>query len=167
MAKGELARLGIIGTIIESVSIIILSGRESMIRIRKILVFVGVWLLFVGASSPAYSFENGTILHVADSPELYFVVNGYAAPIPSQKVFDCLGLKKNRKARISRGQLDGMPKTAFLIRGSDRQLYRVDGDYRRLVPNKKVYHKKGFNENEVIGVQDGALMCLPKGPPLH
>lgn len=117
----------------------------------------------------AASLENGTVLNVEGAPGFYLYVNGYASPIPSPDVYQCMGLwkKKTRNVKISKQQLDSMPKTAFLIRGSDRKVYRVDGSTRRLVPNAEVFRKLAFNEREVIDVADNTINCIKEGPPLH
>lgn len=125
--------------------------------------------VFAAGIVNAASLENGMVLNVEGAPGYYIYVNGYASPIPSPEVYQCMGLwkKKTRNVKISKQQLDSMPKTAFLIRGSDRKVYRVDGSTRRLVPNAQVFKKLAFNEREIIEVADNTINCIKEGPPLH
>lgn len=127
---------------------------------------MGILLSGLAAAALAGPWGNGTIVQVRGSGDAYFVVNGYAAKVPSGKVFDCMGLRKNRSAKVTEGELAAMPKTAFLIRGGDGKVYRVDGDIRRHVSSKQAFRSKGFNEAEVIQVNDKVLSCIPEGPPI-
>jgi hypothetical protein len=135
---------------------------------KKVMFIAVVCVLFCGLSVAALAgpWGNGTIIQVRGSGDAYFVVNGYAAKVPSGKVFKCMGLNKNRNAKVTESELAAMPKTAFLIRGSDGKVYRVDGDIRRYVSSKAVFHSKGFNESEIIEVNDGVFSCIPEGPPI-
>ena len=128
-----------------------------------------VLAVFTAGFANAAGLENGTVLNVKGSPAYFLYINGYASLIPSPEVYQCLGLWKERtpKTKISQQQLDSMPKTAFLIRGSDRKVYRVNGKIRRLVPNGEVFKKLGFNEKEIIEVTDSAINCINEGPPLQ
>lgn len=111
--------------------------------------------------------KNGTVLRVEGSPDIYYYHNGYAEHVPSMKVFNCMGLSKYRSVTISHMELKSLPKSALLIRGSDQKVYRIDGEHKRHVPNLQVFRKKGFNEQEVIPVADGVIMCIPQGPPIR
>ena len=111
--------------------------------------------------------ENGVVLNVAGDSAYYLHINGYAAHIPSPAVYKCMELENSRIVKISRKQLDNMPKTAFLIRGSSNRVYRVTGDTKRHVPNQDVFKRLGFNELEIISVTDQALECIKLGPPLQ
>ncbi len=137
-----------------------------MLNKKVLLLLLSV---FAAGFANAAGLENGTVLNVKGSPAYFLYINGYASPIPSPEVYQCLGLWKDRtpKAKISQQQLDSMPKTAFLIRGSDRKVYRVNGSIRRLVPNGDVFKKLGFNEREIIEVADKSINCIKEGPPLQ
>ena len=139
-----------------------------MKRLNKGLLLL-VLSLFAAGIVHAADFKNGTVLNVKGSPAYYLYNNGYAPLIPSPEVFQCMGLwkDKTRTVEISKQQLDSMPKSAFLIRGSDRKVYRVDGTIRRHVPNAQVFKKLAFNEREVIEVSDITVNCIKEGPPLH
>lgn len=130
-------------------------------------LFAMAMLCLAAGNVAGSGLPNGTVFNVPGAPELYLSINGYAAHIPSMRVYQCMGLEKNRSAKVSQHQLNAMPKTAFLIRGSDRRIYRVDGEIKRHVPNLKVFRKKGFNEGQVIDTSDRAVACIAEGPPLH
>lgn len=137
----------------------------------KRLLLAGIMALALTSLQPpspqAASWKNGTILQIQGAPEIYYVINGYAAHVPSMTVYNCMGLSKYRQATITSGELKQMPKTAFLIKGGGDRIFRVDGEYRRHVPNLQVFRKKGFNEQEIINVSDNVLRCIPEGPPLR
>ena len=134
--------------------------------LRKALLSIVV-IFFVAGNGNAAGLENGTVLNVGGEKAFYYYINGYAAHIPSPPVYQCLELEKHPLVRITQAQLENMPKTAFLIRASDGQVYRVDGDTRRRVPNSDVFKKLGFNEEEVIDVTDEARNCIKNGPRLR
>ncbi len=132
-------------------------------------LFLLVLSVFAAGIANAAGLENGTVINVKGSPAYYLYVNGYAALIPSPEVYQCMGLWKDRtpKAKISQQQFESMPKTAFLIRGSDRKVYRVNDIIRRLVPNGEVFRKLGFKEQQITEVSDLTINCIKEGPPLQ
>ena len=129
-------------------------------------LMVLVLIVFAVGIANAAGWKNGMVLNVQGGSGLYYYINGYAPLIPSPAVYQCMGLGK-RTVEITKQQLDSMLKTAFLIRGSDRKVYRVDGVTKRLVPNEQVFKKLGFNEREIIDVTDNVINCIKKGPPLQ
>ena len=140
-----------------------------MKMLNKGLLFLVFLSVFVDGIVNAAGFKNGTVLILQEGLGYYYYINGYASVIPSPEVYQCMGLwkEKTRTAKITKQQLDSMPKTAFLIRGSDRKVYRVNGSIRRLVPNGEVFKKLGFNEREIIEVSDITIDCIKEGPPLQ
>lgn len=127
-------------------------------------------LVVLFLSTPVLSnaaMKNGTIIQVSGSPALYYAINGYAAHIPSPRVYNCMQLNTHKRQTITPQQLNSMPKTAFLVKGSNNNIYRIDGEFRRHVPNMQVYRRLGFNEREIIHVSDSVISCIPKGPDLR
>jgi hypothetical protein len=111
--------------------------------------------------------RSGTIIRVTGKPALYYVINGYAAHIPTMTVFKCMDLDRHRQVNVSQRQLRNMPKTALLIRGNNERIYLIDGESRRHITNIGAFRRLGFHEDEIISVDKRALRCIRKGPPLN
>ncbi len=110
---------------------------------------------------------NGTIIQVPGNERLYYVINGYAAHIPSPAVMQCLQLGKAGKVMVTQEELNKMPKSSFLVEGGDGKIYRVDGDVKRHVPNMDVFKKLGFNSSMVLHLPAAMVDCIRTGTPLH
>ncbi len=138
-----------------------------MNHLKKLTFFLllTVALCFSGQAIAGYA--NGTVLQVSGDNALYYVINGYAALIPSPRAFQCLQLGGHKKVTVSREQLQAMPKTAFLIKGGDNRIFRIDGEQKRLVPDMNTFRRLGFNDGEVIHLPQAMVNCLPKGPALR
>lgn len=119
------------------------------------------------AGSASAQIASGTLLNVPGDTALYFVINGYAAHVPSVKVSQCLQLPGHEVQKVTRAQLDSLPKTSFLVEGGDGKIYRVDGDRKRLVPNMDVFKRLGFNDAQVMHLPAAMVNCIPDGTPLH
>lgn len=138
-----------------------------MHQLKKTAFFSLLAAVLLYSAHAFAGFPNGTVLQVTGNDALYYVINGYAAHIPSIKVFQCMRLDSRRKVMISQEQMQAMPRTAFLIEGGDGRIYRVDGEYKRHVPNLDVFRRLGFNDAEVIHISADMVNCIPKGPPLR
>jgi hypothetical protein len=124
--------------------------------------------VFFAISTSGYAaMNNGSLIQVPGSPSIYYLINGYAAHIPSVRVLECLRLKGKKIENISNDELNKLPKTAFLVKGSGNNIYRIDGESKRLVPNMQVFRRLGFNNDEIIHISDDMLNCIPKGPNLN
>lgn len=137
-------------------------------RALKTQLFFAILVVLLLSCCPAYAqYNNGTIVQVIGDPALYYVINGYAAHIPSIKVFQCMQLERNKKVMITSEQLQSMPKTAFLIEGGDGKIYRVHEQYKRHIPNPQVFKKLKYNDAGVIHIPANQVSCIPDGPPLY
>ena len=133
--------------------------------IKTALIACACLLTFAGSATAQVA--SGTLLNVPGDSALYFVINGYAAHVPSPKVYQCLQLPGHDVQKITRAQLDSLPKTSFLVEGGDGHIYRVDGDRKRLVPNMDVFKRLGFNDAQVMHLPAAMVNCIPNGTPLH
>jgi hypothetical protein len=138
-----------------------------MNHVKKLTLFLllAATLCFSGQAMAGYA--NGTVLQVSGDNALYYVINGYAALVPSPRVFQCLQLGSNQKVMINREQLQAMPRTAFLVQGGGNRIYRIDGEYKRLVPDMNTFRRLGFNNGEIIHLAPAMVDCIPKGPALR
>ena len=123
--------------------------------------------LFLGSEPAVAGHANGTILQVPGNERLFYVINGFAAHIPSPAVMRCLRLSDAHKVMISQEEINRMPKSPFLIEGGDGKIYRVDGDVKRHVPNLEVFKKLGFTSSMVLHLTPEMVNCLRTGTPLH
>ena len=141
-------------------------GLIKMTMLKKLaLSFGGILALASFASAGGY--DNGTIVKVAGDSALYYMINGYAAHVPSPAVFQCLALADHPVKIIGRDQLNAMAKASFLIEGGNGKIYRVDGDRKRWVPNLNVFKRLGFNDAQVIHMTPDMVNCIPEVTPLH
>jgi hypothetical protein len=137
-----------------------------MSAIKTLLIAAAALLTFAGATN-AGQLASGTLLNVPGDTALYFVINGYAAHVPSPKVSQCLQLPGHEVVKVTKAQLDAMPKTPFLVEGGDGKIYRVDGERKRLVPNMDVFNRLGFKNEQVMHLPAAMVNCIPDGTPLH
>ena len=136
-----------------------------MSMIKTALIAFACLLTFAGSATAQIA--SGTLLNVPGDSALYFVINGYAAHVPSPAVSQCLQLPGHEVQKVTRAQLDTLPKTSFLVEGGDGKIYRVDGDRKRLVPNMDVFKRLGFKDAQVMHLPAAMVNCIPNGTPLH
>ncbi len=133
--------------------------------IKTLLAFGAGLLIFAGSASAQLA--SGTLLNVPGDPALYFVINGYAARVPSPKIVECLQLSGHKVEKVTPQQLGSLPQAPFLVEGGDGRIFLVDGSQKRLVPNMADFNKRGYRQEQVMHLPAAMVNCIPDGTPLR
>jgi len=160
-------------------------SRAKVIYILFILVFLGLVLEPSGLFYDKYDKEaiaGQSYLPKADlikgsGPEVYVLENGVRHWIPNPKTFEYLRYKWTNVKTISGNLLNSYPlgkkmskysayPDGSLVKGGDPQVYLIELDKKRWIPNPEVFEKSDFGWKYIIEISDRKLKRIKEDKAL-
>ena len=125
---------------------------------------LGAWLLH--ATLVAQVTWPDRSLIKGSGPRTYIVAAGKACWIPSAETFNAMGLDWNAIRTISDADLNRIPKSPLLLKGTGPEVYLVEGASRQRIPTADIFAAMGLDLGAILEIGNAQLRAIPEGAPI-
>ena len=91
---------------------------------------------------------------------------GEACWIPSAETFNAMGLDWNAIRTISDADLNRIPKSPLLLKGTGPEVYLVEGASRQRIPTADIFAAMGLDLGAILEIGNAQLRAIPEGAPI-